>query len=509
VQPCHEWTPDSAGVAGVVATAAAPTKRRKVIGAQKARIAVVPKGRRHPKWAEIVDFVDKLGVTLDKWQWAVLRASLMRSGGSWAAFTVGVCAPRQNGKDGILEIRGLIGSMILGEQLQIHTAHLADTSKEAFRRLDELIDANSWLSGQVKHVWRTNGHESIEFQDGQRIRFRTRTRGGGRGFSGSPLYLNEAMFLPEISMKAMLPVISAQPDPQIWYMGSAVDQTEMEDGIAFTRVRERALSGDHDRLAYFEWSLDVDTPDQVDEAMASDRASWAQSNPAYGIRITEDYLEAEVRELDARGFAVERLGVGDWPPTDGSGSEVIPLEKWDALADDPASEGARMLDPVVLAFDTPPDRATSTIVACGSRADGLPQIEIVDRRPGTGWVPDRLAELVERHMVDKVYADPAGPAGSIIHQLSNKDVSIEAVSAPDHAKACGLMFDTVDERGLRHLGGLELRQAVKGATSRPLSDAWAWSRRNSTVDISPLVAATLALWGHSHAAGDGDWTFYK
>ena len=82
----------------------------------------------------------------------------------------------------------------------IHTAHLADTSKEGFRRLDDLIDANEWLSSQVRHVWRTNGHESIEFKGGRRIRFRTRTRGGGRGFSGSPVFFDEAMFLPEISM---------------------------------------------------------------------------------------------------------------------------------------------------------------------------------------------------------------------------------------------------------------------------------------------------------------------
>ena len=140
-------------------------------------------------------------------------------------------------------------------------------------------------------------------------------------------------------------------------MGSAVDQAEQADGVAFARVRERALNGNHDRLAYFEWSLDVDTPDEVSDEAARDPKAWAQTNPALGIRITPEYLEAEARELDARGFAVERLGVGDWPPTDGSGSQVIPLEKWDALADDPAAEGARMLDPVVLAFDTTPDRA--------------------------------------------------------------------------------------------------------------------------------------------------------
>ena len=54
--------------------------------------------------------MDALGVELDKWQWLVLRASLLRRGGKWAAFTVGVCAPRQNGKNAILEVRELVGA---------------------------------------------------------------------------------------------------------------------------------------------------------------------------------------------------------------------------------------------------------------------------------------------------------------------------------------------------------------------------------------------------------------
>ena len=203
----------------------------------------------------------------------------------------------------------------------------------------------------------------------------------------------------------------------------------MEDGVAFARVRERALNGEPDRLAYFEWSLGADTPDEVDEMTALDPKVWAATNPALGIRITPDYLKAEARELDPRGFAVERLGVGDWPPTDGSAAQVIPLEKWDALADDPAADGARMLDPVVLAFDTTPDRSMTSVLACGARADSLPQIEVVDRRPGTGWVAERLAELVERHRVELVYVDAAGPAGSVLHKAAELGVPVEAVSA--------------------------------------------------------------------------------
>jgi hypothetical protein len=35
-----------------------------------------------------------------------------------------------------------------------------------------------------------------------------------------------------------------------------------------------------------------------------------------------------------------------------------------------------------------------------------------------------------------------------------------------------------------------------------LADAWAWSRKNSATDISPLVASTLALWGAVNAKDD-------
>jgi hypothetical protein len=104
--------------------------------------------------------------------------------GKWAAFEVGVNVPRQNGKDGILEARELTGLFLLGERMIIHSAHQFDTSLEAFRRLLELIEDTPELDKRVKRVSRSHGEEGIEFKGGQRIRFRTRTKGGGRGFSG-------------------------------------------------------------------------------------------------------------------------------------------------------------------------------------------------------------------------------------------------------------------------------------------------------------------------------------
>jgi hypothetical protein len=450
---------------------------------------VIPDGIEHPRWSEVVQFIAALGITLDPWQMRVLWASLLRGPQFWAAFVVAVCAPRQNGKNAILEVRELIGPCILGEQLVIHSAHRADTSMEGFRRLDDLIDANSWLSRDVRHIRRQNGHEQITFKSGNRIRFRTRQGGGGRGFSGSPVVFDESMYLSDVAMGSMLPVISAQPDPQVWHMGSAVDQMIHEEGVVFARVRERALEGSDDRLAYFEWSLDADLPDNVTMEQASDPEQWAQTNPALGVRITTDYVRSEQRELDARTFAVERLGVGDWPKTEG-GSSVFDLVLWDKLID----PHSKAVNPVVFAFDVKPDRSKSTIAVVCRRPDGFIHMEVLPQLEGTGLVVAELVRLEREHTPLGIVCDGVGPASSLIPELMQQSVDVTVLTTPEVGKACGMFYDAVQQEQVRHLGSNELLSAIKGAAQRPLGDAWAWSRRNSSTDISPLVACTLGMW---------------
>jgi hypothetical protein len=65
-----------------------------------------------------------------------------------------------------------------------------------------------------------------------------------------------------------------------------------------------------------------------------------------------------------------------------------------------------------------------------------------------------------------------------------------------YGAACGTFTDTVRQGGLVHLGQEELTVALDGAKSRPLGDGlWGWGRKIASADISPLVAATLALAG--------------
>jgi hypothetical protein len=82
----------------------------------------------------------------------------------------------------------------------------------------------------------------------------------------------------------------------------------------------------------------------------------------------------------------------------------------------------------------------------------------------------------------------------VIPRLENAGLTVNVIGPKEQAQACGRFFDVVQQKGLRHLGTAELMTAIKGAATRPLGDAWAWSRKASSVDISPLVACTMALW---------------
>lgn len=431
------------------------------------------------------------GLEPDPWQEFTIHHGLgERDDGQWAAFEVGLEVARQNGKGGVLEIRELAGLFLLGERLVIHSAHEFATAEEALERMAAIIEGCADLSRRVKTIKRSHGQEGIYLTNGQRLRYKTRTKGGGRGFTADCVILDEAMVIPEAFLGALMPTLSARPNPQLWYTGSAVDQEHMDNGVVFARLRERGLAAEDPSLAYFGWSAPFDDPSQVPEGAATDPSVWAQANPAIGIRIATEHVANEQRSMDPRTFAVERLGVGDWPATDGSGVQVIDLETFLARTD---AESVP-LDPVRFTYDVKPDRSAAAIGVAGRREDGRHHIEVVEHKRGTGWVAERLAELVTAHASGPVMCDVAGPAASLLPALAKLEVEVEPVSAKEHAQACGAFFDAVEQDTVRHLGTPELVAAVRGATQRPLGDAWAWSRKSSSVDISPLVACTLALW---------------
>jgi hypothetical protein len=428
---------------------------------------------------EAVELAASAGLVLDPWEAEVLDVALGERGdGTWAASEVGVIVPRQNGKGAILEARELAGLFLFKERLILHSAHEFKTSSEAFLRIMTLIEQTDDLNSRVLRVLRSHD-QGIVLKGGQRLLFIARSSGSGRGFGGDTVILDEAFNLPDAALAALLPTLSARPNPQLWYTSSA-PLAKIESNV-LRRLCKRGRAGTDHRLAYIEHSADP-------EADRDDRVAWQEANPAFAIRISEEFIERERAALTDEDFARERLGI--WFDTDLT-HRVIPAEAW-VKCRDPKSGP---VGPLSFALDVAPDRASAAFAVAGTSGRGGVHVEVVDHRPGTSWVVERAKELQGRWDGGLAIAEGA-PAWSLESELRAADVGFVGVKPSEHVQACGQIYDAVIEANLRHLGQPELNRAVGGADRRPSGDAWLWSRKASTVDICPLVAVTLALGAH-------------
>ena len=455
------------------------------IGSQVPRIRSVP-AYSTSAGDEAVELAAASGLVLDPWQQLVLRDALAEDdSGRWSAFEVCLVCPRQQGKGSILEAVELAGLFLFGEKLILHSAHEFKTAREAFLRVLTLVDGSDSLRKLVapRGVRTSHGEEGIELRNGARLRFVARSTGSGRGFSGDRVILDEAYNLGSDSMAALLPTLSARPNPQLWYTSSSGMVTSEQ----LHAVRKRGRAGGDPSLCYLEWSSD---PDDLD---LDDRGAWGQANPALGIRISEDHIARERAALGDAEFARERLGVWD----EILGEQVIPVPAWLRVAD-PLSQ---VTDPVMFSLDVSPDRGSASIGVAGMREDGRFHIEVVERRPGTAWVVPRLAEVTTRNACLGVTIDDRSPAAALKAELVAAEVNVVTTSTSEMAQACGQFFDAATQDGLRHLDQPVLNVALSGARKRPLGDAWAWHRQALSVDITPLVAVTLALFGFRRQLG--------
>lgn len=442
----------------------------------------------------------------------------------WSAFEVALELARQNGKSVIFEARVLAGLYLFRERLIVYSAHKGETAMEAFGRIEALIRSDPELLAEVKPngFKRTNGKESIELYTGQRVKFRTRTKGGGRGLAGDCVIIDEAQDAQDDELAALFPLLSARPNAQLWYGGSAGGK----EAVVLGRLIRR---GDRkeDRLCVHRFASDED----VD---LDDPKAYARVNPALGRRMTLETIESERNAMSLESFSRERMTIGDYPRPEGE-DWVIPRPRFEK-AEDPGSvmvKGAGL----VIAPEIKWDRTGGSISVAGYRADGRRHFETVMTEKGTAWIPDEIKRLTVDHAdlgVLAVVLDPGSPAATLIGPLKDRGI-LEAkfntktkvweipvgtpgatnatmlvpLGSTDLTRGFGDFYDalmhmeilTVDGVTLeqpdpryRHGGGTVLYSALAEAVTRQLGGSQTW-RRMSTSDVTPILSATWALQG--------------
>jgi len=408
-----------------------------------------------------------------------------RVDGSWAATRVADFGPRQGtGKNDKIAARELAGLILFGERLIIHTAHEFPTANESFLRLVSVFENYDDLRKRVARIRYANGEQGIELLSGQRLKYRARTGGSGRGFAKADLVVyDEAQHLSREHVAASGPAKLANPNSQTWYAGSGGLSTS---AVAWA-LRRAALTGQGGRLAYTEAT--GETVSIVDGRVVSvrpepsDLEAWYRAMPGLGRWVTEESMQALYDELGPDLFARECLCV--WDPELGVDVGLIPADVWAAcLAPQHKPSGL-----VSYALDVSPEGRTFAVAA----SDG-DHVEIVKYGEGTDGLV-ALCESKKDVLGDGIVLDASGPAGALISPLEAAGVKVRKVTTEEHKAACGAFLTATTEGTVHHLGQAELDKAVGNADRRPVGDGgWLWSRVRSSVDIAPLVAVTLARW---------------
>ena len=411
--------------------------------------------------------------------------------GQWAALEQAIIGSRQNLKTSTMLMACTADAFLFDARLIVWTAHLFQTAAEAFLDFKNLIDANPHLSRKVRRITEAAGNQGVELMNGCRVKFIARSKASGRGMSGDVVFFDEAYALSAAELGALIPTLSARPNPAVRY-GSSAGRIE---SLPLRMIRDRGRAGSDPSLAYVEWCStaeceheacdhEVGTPgcvlDNVEE--------WQKANPAMSRRITADYIARERRALTPQEFARERLGWWDEP----KGGNVIPMTRWAPLGTSPG-----MIDgPIAVFVDVTLDRKQSGIGVCGLNADGVPQVELAAVEPGTDWVTDKLDAMIAAHDVVAVGATSAGPVASLLPDLKGiceaAGVTFVKAGSGDFAGMCGGFYDAVMAASLRHWSDPRIDMALAAAKRHKVVDAWSWERERVDVDSMPLRLVTGA-----------------
>ena len=435
-------------------------------------------------------------------RWFLIHALELLPDGTPRFRTVLLLVARQNGKSTTLQVLALFVMYVLGVDLVIGTAQDLDTAEEVWQGAVDMAEGVPDLAAEIAKVNRTNGKHSLDLESGSRWKVKAASRRAGRGLTGDLTLLDEVREHQRWdTWAAITKTTMAKPRAQTY----AASNAGYRNSVVLTYLRKMAHTalGDPDGFAgdtgvadnsrgdesmgIFEWSA---TPG----CDIWDRRGWAQANPSLGHTITERAISSAAATDPEDVFRTEVLC--QWVDFLAASPDELNVMTWLGCEHPDAAP----VGPVVFGVDVSPWQASASITACGVDADGMPVLELVDKRPRADWLPDRLAELAGSHQVSAIGVDPLGPIGSMLTDLERAGLDITILDGKDTTRALTSLSAAVASRQVLHRGQPELAAAVSGSRRRKAGDAQRWSRSDSTTDISPLVAATVAFWLHTVAA---------
>lgn len=295
-----------------------------------------------------------------------------------------------------------------------------------------------------------------------------------------------------------------------WMRHSTAGTAESEWLLADVRAGRAAVkAGMREGTAYFEFGFPEEDRDGLLELLQHDVDS-----PEFdaGVEALYEYMPARGYTLKPRALrnAVQKArledGVEDvlrgygnlWTPTSAG---VLPAAHWKAAR---RERLPRPHVPVAFAFACARDRSDAAIVAAWREESDPSRLRwrVIDSRPGTSWVADRMAELVDARDPIAYGYDRFGPATDIGDELERRGYEPRTITYAEMAAACiRTLADVVDDRlvYVDHEERPALADVHERAAKKELGNRWVWDLKGSAGSIAALDAGTMAGWFFDHA----------
>lgn len=243
--------------------------------------------------------------------------------------------------------------------------------------------------------------------------------------------------------------------------------------------------------------LEYAAPDGTTQEDLDDEDLWCRVHPGIGTLTTLEKMRSRRKAFADPEWSREYMGL--WPES--AESAVIPSHVW------AAAEVNRLPYPqsVAFGFDVSPNGSSAAIVAAWRDADGTAYVELIAHQSGSTWVRPRVVELATKYRA-VVGFDTFGTNKVVEEEIQRSRTAAKSRLRPlakgAAAPSCVTFLRDLEAGALKHFGQDGLTAATAFATKRVWADgtSWAWGRKASGGDITPLVAATMALRAYDQNA---------
>jgi hypothetical protein len=451
--------------------------------------------------AECAKIAATLGVPLLPWQQAVLDIGLeyepdpdYPNGRRFVYREINFGTPRQSGKSVLTLVKTLHRMVLCGPgQKSIYSMQ---TGAEAARKLLDdwcpIIEESEFRHAVAK-VRRTTGGEGIHFKNRSTLEIMRTNKSSGHGRTLDEAIIDEAMHdQDDRREQAVQPAMLTRVNAQVINTSTAGTDESLYWRRKVDLGRMLVDDGVTEGTCYVEYSA----PDDCDPY---DEEVWWLTMPALGFTQPIESVRHLARTMGEEEF--RRALLNQWTRRD---QKVIDWSAWVECRNPHGEIGRDM----VLAVDMNAARTGGSTAAASRGSDGVIDVELIDCHTGIDWIVPRIAELRDRHMPMTVLVDGTGPIGALIPEMERMGIPLTIVGGTELPRAAGSFYDHVLSRGLRVRPSEHLDEAVAGAAKRVRGDSFVWQRLTPSADISPLVSATLAVWGIAGNSSSGAMWLY-